>query len=260
MFDWKGLPDTVDERYLELGLFSQGMMIFFNDDILGYLGLRCMINGQFNVYRVPVGRRAYADNGYNKQLTVEDSVIIWNNMLRQNCVLDIRMFAEKLADLDRSIIVNARTQKTPVLIQCSENERLSMVNLYKEYDGNAPAIYGDKGLNVKGLTVLKTDAPYTADKLYQLKSEIWNEALTYLGISNVNLVKKERLVTDEVAKNQGGIVASRYSRLQARRQACDEINRMFGLNVSVDYREDFQEYLSGEAVGDEEEEEGDGDE
>lgn len=248
MFEWQNLPETVDERYLELGLFSNGMMVFFQDEILGFLGLRCMINGQFNVYRVPVGRRAYADNGYNKPLTDKDSVIIFNNMLRQNCVMDVRMFAEKLADLDRSIIVNARAQKTPVLIQAAENERLTMLNLYKEYDGNAPVIYGDKGLNAKGLTVLKTDSPYTADKLYQLKTEIWNEALTYLGISNVNLVKKERLVTDEVAKNQGGIVASRYSRLQARRQACEEINRMFGLDVWVDYREDFQTYLSGDTV------------
>lgn len=248
MFEWRNLPETVDERYLELGLFSNGMMVFFQDEIMGYLGLRCMINGQFNVYRIPVGRRAYADNGYNKQLTDKDSVIIFNNMLHQNCVMDMRMFAEKLADLDRSIIVNARAQKTPVLIQCGENERLSMLNLYKEYDGNAPVIYGDKGLNAKGLTVLKTDSPYTADRLYQLKTEIWNEALTYLGISNVNLVKKERLVTDEVAKNQGGIVASRYSRLQARRQACEQINRMFGLDLWVDYRQDFQEYMTDESV------------
>lgn len=248
MFEWQNLPETVDERYLELGLFSNGMMVFFQDEIMGYLGLRCMINGQFNVYRIPVGRRAYADNGYNKQLTDKDSVIIFNNMLHQNCIMDMRMFAEKLADLDRSIIVNARAQKTPVLIQCGENERLSMLNLYKEYDGNAPVIYGDKGMNAKGLSVLKTDSPYTADRLYQLKTEIWNEALTYLGISNVNLVKKERLVTDEVAKNQGGIVASRYSRLQARRQACEQINRMFGLDLWVDYRQDFQEYMSDETV------------
>lgn len=65
--------------------------------------------------------------------------------------------------------------------------------------------------------------------------------MTYLGISNINIQKKERLITDEVTRNQGGTIASRYSRLQARREAVDKINAMFGTNIRVDYREDFQE-------------------
>ena len=87
---------------------------------------------------------------------------------------------------------------------------------------------------------MQTGAPYVADKLYQLKTQIWNEALTYLGISNINTQKKERLITDEVSRNQGGVVASRYSRLESRRQACKKINEMFGLNIECNYREDFQ--------------------
>ena len=114
-----------------------------------------------------------------------------------------------------------------------------MLNLYKEYDGNAPVIFGDRNLNAAGISVLKTDAPYNADKLYQLKTQIWNEALTDLGISNITINKKERMITDEVARTQGGVVASRYSRLESRRQACRQINKMFGLDIWVDYREDF---------------------
>ena len=241
MFEWQNLPDTIDERFLELALFSSGMAVFFRDDDLGdYLALRTMISGGFNVYRIPIRRRAYADNGYQKDLTIKDSVIIYNNLIHTNSMLDVRMFAEKLSDLDRTIQINARAQKTPVLIYCDENQRLTMLNLYKEYDGNAPVIYGDKKLNAAGLTVLKTDAPYNADRLYQLKTQIWNEALTYLGISNITIAKKERMITDEVARTQGGVVASRYSRLESRRQACKQINQMFGLDIWVDYREDFQ--------------------
>ena len=91
---------------------------------------------------------------------------------------------------------------------------------------------------VKSIT---TGAPYVADKLYTLKTQLWNEALTYLGISNINVQKKERLITDEVTRNQGGVVASRYSRLESRRQACDQINKMFGLKISCEYREDYRE-------------------
>lgn len=261
MFEWKNLPDTIDERFLELALFSMGMAVFFKDEVLGFLALRTTISGGFNVYRIPIRRRAFADNGYQKELSIDDSVIIYNNMIHTNSMLDVRMFADKLADIDRSIVINARAQKTPVLVKCDENQRLTMINLYKEYDGNAPVIYGDKNLNANGLTVLKTDAPYVADKLYQLKTQYWNEALTYLGISNINSVKKERMITDEVTRNQGGVVASRYSRLESRRQACNKINKMFGLDIWCDYREDYRQlddFISPEEITGEPDTEGRG--
>lgn len=241
MFDWQNLPDTVDARYLEMCLFGKGMAVFFKDDVLGHLALNCSINNQWNVYNVPTGRRAYASNGYQKNLTDKDSVIIYNNYMRTNSMLDVEMFSKRLYNLDRAIDVNANAQKTPILIQCDESQRLTMKNLYKQYDGNEPFIFGTKGLDVSGVKVLTTGAPYVADKLYQLKTEIWNEALTYLGISNTNVTKKERMISDEVIRNMGGIIASRYSRLEARRQACEMINRMFDLDIWVDYRADYRE-------------------
>ena len=240
MFDWKNLPESIDARFLELVLFSDGMAVFFKDEVMGYLSLRTMIGGHLNIYQIPTIRTAYASNGYNKQLNEDDSVIIFNNMLHTNSLLDVEMFAKRLYNLDRAIDVNANAQKTPILISCDETQRLTLKNLYMQYDGNIPVIYGDKNINPNSLKVLATGAPYVADKLYQLKVQIWNEALTYLGISNINITKKERLITDEVTRNQGGVIASRYSRLQARRQACEQINRMFGLDIWCDYREDFQ--------------------
>lgn len=241
MFDWKNLPDTIDPRFLELTLFTDGQAVFFEDEVMGFLCLQNILGGQFDVYRIPVDRRAYAVNGYQKRLDNTDSVIIWNNYLHTNSMLDVQMFAKRLYNLDRAIDVNANAQKTPILLLCDESERLSLENIYMQYDGNMPVIKAQKSLNPNAFTVLNTDAPYVADKLYQLKTQIWNEALTYLGISNINITKKERLITDEVTRNQGGTIASRYSRLQARREACKKINDMFGLDIWCDYREDFQE-------------------
>lgn len=246
MFEWRNLPETVDARFLELTLFANGMAVFFKNDADEYLALQCAISGPLDVYRIPIRRRAYAINGFNQELDNTDSVIIYNNMLHKNSMLDVRMFARELYNLDRAISVNANAQKTPILIRCTENERLSLENLYMNYDGNKPVIYGDKQLNPNALTVLKTDAPYVADKLYTLKTQKWNEALTYLGISNVNITKRERLITDEVTRNQGGTIASRYSRLESRRQACAKINEMFGLDIQCDYREDYQEIVDAE--------------
>lgn len=252
MFEWKNLPSTCDVRYLELALFMNGSAVFFQDDVLNdYVALDVICSGRLDVYGNPVLRRAYSRyNNYQKLLKGNNSVIIWNNKLRTNSVLDVKMFAKRLYNLDRIIDVNANAQKTPVLIKCDETQRLTMLNVYKEYDGNSPVIFGDKALNSNGLDVLSTGAPYVADKLYTLKTQIWNEALTYLGISNINVQKKERLITDEVTRNQGGTIASRYSRLESRREAVRKINDMFGLNIEVNYREGTDDEMNG-GVGNE---------
>ena len=241
MFEWKNLPESCDERFLELALFDCGQAVFFRDEVMGELALRCTVSGGFNVYNIPIKRRAYAVNGYHKNLTIDDSVIIYNNYLRINTVDAMRLYAKRLWEYDSIIDINARAQKTPVLLHCSENERLTLLNAYKEFDGNAPVIYADKSLDLKNFDVLTTDAPYVADKMYTLKTQIWNEALTYLGISNLNIQKKERLVADEVVRNQGGTIASRYSRLNARRMAAEAINKMFGLDIEVNFRQDYRE-------------------
>lgn len=247
MFKYDNLPDTIDPRFLEKTLFNRGNCLFFEDEVLGYLTLPSANLGKFDVYDVPRMRRAYATNGYQKNLTIDDSVIIYNNYLRTNSRLDVEMFAKKLYNIDRAIDTNANAQKTPILLLCDENERLSYINLYKEYDGNAPVIKGTKGLDLQGFQVLKTDAPYVADKLYDLKTQIWNEALTYLGITNVSFQKKERMVTDEVNRMLGGTYANRYSRLLARQEAWDKINNMKGLNVKVSYRDDVEQMATLES-------------
>ena len=256
MFDWTGLPDTIDPRFLELTLFKYGQAVFFKDEVIGYLALTNAVQGGFDVYGYPVASRAYSPyNKYQKNLTLDDSVIVYNNYLRTPSSLDVEVFAKRLYNLDRVIDVNANAQKTPVLIKCAETQRLTMKNLYKEFDGNSPVIFGDNGLNDANFTVLSTEAPYVADRIYQLKTQIWNEALTYLGISNINVQKKERLITDEVSRNMGGVIASRYSRLNARQNACEKINRMFGLNVWCKYRDDYRELDELEDVTSDDEQE-----
>lgn len=252
MFEWKNLPDSIDPRFLELVLFSDGMAVFFKDEVLGYLALQTMIGGNLDVYRIPKIRRAYATNGYNRSLDEKDSVIIFNNMLHTNCLTDVELFARRLYECDRTIDVNIKAQKTPIMIACDENQRLTMKNLYQQYDGNEPFIFGGKDMDIKKIQAIVTGAPYVSDKVMQTKFQIWNEAMTYLGISNVNMHKKERLLNDEVTRNMGSTVASRYTRLEMRKQACKKINEMFGLNIDVDYREDIQ------LVDDEEQIEGEG--
>lgn len=249
MFEWKNLPPTVDARYLELHLFETGSMVYFDDDVIGNLCLDCLPSGRLDVYGNPVLRRAYSGyNNYQKLLKESNSVIIWNNYLHTNSILEVKMFARRLYNLDRIIDVNANAQKTPVLIQGTEQQRLVLKNLYKEFDGNSPFIFGDKNLDLNSLKCLQTGAPYVCDKLYNLKQMYWNEALTYLGINNTGAQKRERMLAIESSQAQGGTISSRYSRLQSRREAVEKINTMFGTNIEVNYREDFMSVYEGQGV------------
>lgn len=236
VFEWENLPPSVDERFLELTLYEMGYCLYFNDEIIGNLALTCTIGGQLDVYRIPVLRRAYAVNGYNKMCSTKDSVLIFNNYLHTPTQLTIELFARRLYEIERAIDVNVKAQKTPTLILSSEQQRLTMQNLYMQYDGNEPFIFGDKNMDIEGIKSLKTDAPFVADKLEILKHQIWNEALTFCGIENSNQDKKERLVSDEVGSNYGNVEAQRNVMLNVRKQACKKINAMFGTNIDVHFR------------------------
>lgn len=237
-FEWINLPPTCDRRFLELTLFADGMAVFFKDEVMGYLTLQCMISGPLDVYRIPIYRRAYASNGYQMELSKENSVLIFNNSLHINSQLDIEMYAWRLYEIQRAIDTNVKLQKNPKIITCSETQRLTIVNLFKQYEGNYPFIFADKQMDLSGLNAIDISAPYVADKLQVLKGLVWNEAMTYLGIGNTNDEKRERLNTLEVKSGMGDVEAQRYTKLMEREIACERINAMFpGLNLEVRYKQ-----------------------
>lgn len=237
-FEWKNLPDTIDERYMEMMLFERGMVVFFWDEFLGYLCLNTTIQGQLNVYNIPKQRLAYANNGYQHWLNENDSVVIFNDYLHEPSVYEIEDFAYDLYETNLTKRMNIKVQKNPFLIIGTEEERLTLENLFMQYDGNSPLIYGTESLNLEHFQVIDLKAPFIAPELQLLQAEIWNEALTFLGIPNITQIKKSVMLKDETERMQGGAFSSRYSALEMRKQACKQINEMFGLDIDVEYRID----------------------
>lgn len=235
---YDGLPDSIDPRYLELQLITNGSAIYFTDEILGDLCLGNMSGGKWDIYNVPTDRRAYAANGYQRVLNDKNSVIIFNNMLRTPDLLGMRLYATRLSQLDRAIDVNVSAQKTPVVICASEQQRLSMLQLYKKYEGNEPFIFGNKNLNLEDVKVLNTQAPYVSDKLHRLKCNIYNDCLSSLGVTNAAVNKAERVNAAEISAGMGGTFAIRNSLMNARHEAVEKINKMFGHNITVEWNND----------------------
>jgi hypothetical protein len=242
-FQWTGLPDTIPARYIEQTLFEYGRVLFFEDKSIGLLCLKCTPSGKYNPYNEPltwtVAAAHYDKNGVD--IPADKSVLIRNNYDVHPTDWTIRLYASKLYEIDRTMTININAQKTPVLVLCDEKQRLTLKNLYRQYQGNEPVIFGDKALNKDAITSIKTDAPFSADKLMRLKHDTWNEAMSFLGIENSNTDKRERLITSEVESNNESTEISALVMLLTRREAAEQINQMFGLNVSVKMRSLYDE-------------------
>ena len=238
MFEWINLPKTVDARFIELVLFEEGKINFFEDKLIGFLALRVNESGKQNVYNEFDKKYIYANNGFRRTRNLRNSVTIYNNYLRTPTYTTVNLYAIRLARVTRAIDLNIEAQKTPILITCPENQKLSLKNVYEQYKGNAPVIYTDSEFNLDSIKVLKTDAPFVVDKLTLYKHDIWNEVMTFLGVNNSNQDKKERLVANEVDANDEQIEQARFNMLDARKDACKKINDMFGLNIDVKFRND----------------------
>lgn len=234
MFNWNGLPESIDPRFMEIVLCEQGSAVYFDDEELGNLCLQVMYGPNLNLYRIPVDRRAYAWNGYQKELTIKDSVMIWNNYLHSATAPTLILFAKRLTEIERTIDVNVKAQKTPVAIVSDEKQRLTIENVYSQFDGNKPILLGNKNFDPNSITCINTTAPYVAGDLQILKKQIWNEALTFLGIVNSGDDKRERKVTSEVTYSTGAVVAQRIVQLKSRQKAAEEINKMFGTHITVE--------------------------
>lgn len=235
-FKWYNLPETMDERMIELTLFEKGYCLLFKDEIIGYLSLPCTIGGELDVYNIPIERTAIANNGYQYHCDKSDSVLVFNNYLHTPGELMCRIYANKLYSLSRAIDVNVNAQKTPVVGLCDKNLELTVINALEQYDGNKPFILFDKNLDLNSIfKTLDLQSPYVADKLQIQMHQTLNEYLTFIGVNNANMDKRERMITNEVDSNVESVNIFRNVDLNSRKEACKKFNQMYGTDISVEY-------------------------
>ena len=253
MFEWKNLPESMSARYLEECLYYKGQAALLKDEKYGFINTQCASNGYLNIYGLPSSLNCYSYQ-YNsirnlytglKGTENKDCILVMNNWERIPTASTIELFCQRLAEADMVCGVNIKSQKTPVLILVDENQRLMMENLYAQYDGNRPFIFGDKNqLSADSIKSINTQAPFVADKIMDYKKQIWNEALQFLGINTLQTEKKERLITDEASSNNELINLNLQSMLIPRQEACKQFNKLFGLEgtdkeISVRVRSDL---------------------
>lgn len=262
MFEWVNLPDSMNERYLEKCLYYRGVAGALDTETMGLLNTQVSSNGYLNHYGLPSGLRFITYNGLNwyrdlytsksndEKQRYKEGIYIMNDREGLPTAGSVELFAYRLYMAEKSCDVNISAQRTPILLLCSDKQRVTMENLYSQYDGNRPFIYGDKNgeINLDTIKAIKTDAPYIADKLILYKKEIWNEFLTFIGVNNIQTEKRERLVSDEVNQNNEVINLYLQNHLVPRQLACKQMNELFGLTgtdkeISVRIRSDLHNII-----------------
>ena len=257
-FEWDGLPDDVDVRFLEMNLTWRALAIFYQDAELDrFFIAQAAPSGAVNFMDEPTSYTIFGPNMQSQRLNAMPSydltptgdagprkdpecVPIWANYMRTPDLDIIHLYARKLAKLDRSIEITADNMRKTKVVAANENERLSVQNALKQIaEGQDAVLVTDGGAAmISNMQVLDLGVdPLTLPNLQIAKSKMWNEVMGLLGINNANQDKKERLVAAEVGANDEQVQATRNIALNARQQACERINRLYGLDISVDFKQ-----------------------
>ncbi len=242
-FKWINLPKGVDERYLEWTLVRETCAVMFPlpkvpDRVYAtkVVGL-----GPLNVYDNPTKFRSVGNNGWNVSLTNKNAVLIWNSQTRIPVWSTLEYYAKRMADLDRTADVNLKKQKTPYIITGPEEKQGEIKQFYAKVDGNEDAIFGLDSLNENiKIEVQNTNVPFLGIEIQQMKRDLWNEVLEFLGIASSNTQKRERLIEAEIEANEESTEMMRLDGLNPRREGAEKFNKMFGTNIDVVWRKDLK--------------------
>lgn len=241
LFEWEGLPNNMESRWIEKYLFTDGQCIFFKDPVLGYMVAGVAQDEGVNCYDDPTTVMPIAPNyvysGTSPLMCGEDCYLIRNNDLRIPEFSVVRYYAFKLANIERTIDVNIEAQKTPTIVRCTDKQRLSLKQAINQRRDNEPVMYVDESLDLDAITTLDLKPPMVFKDLQVHKHMVINEFFTDIGVNNANMDKRERMVANEVEANNEQVKASEDVLLRNRQEACKNINKIFGLNISVKRRE-----------------------
>jgi hypothetical protein len=264
-FTYENVPDSIDTRFLEICLLFNGMAVWYWDESFDkLLAVRGSGVGAMNFYDNPISfttigpgnnvisadasnatylpktLSAYipaADKDADEKKKKRKAVGMYSNALRMPDYDIVMIYSTRLATIDRTLEINTKNARRNKVVTSSPNTTLSMVNIARQQDEGVETIQvsgqarPEDNISVLDLGIL----PDAYDKLSILRARWWNEAMGLMGIDNANQDKKERLVQAEVSANDGQTDSMRYVALNARRQALEYINDIWGLDIQVDF-------------------------
>jgi len=236
-FEWEGIPESIDVRFIEKQLYYGGLVVLYWDGRYDdWVMAAASPSGPLDLYGNATYYTTYAPPPYvSLQLPKEECVAVWGTNSRRGIADQMLDFAARLGDVTTTLEILTKNLRVTKIITCPEGQKQTYANLLRDWDQGAPVIFGYPELNYDNV-ISTLDMQIQPAYLEQTRKEwqhLWREALTFMGITSVDETKKERLVADEASSRDGQVIAARNSFNKPRQQAVEEMNRRFGLNVSV---------------------------
>lgn len=259
VFEYENLPDTMDERMIERAFLLSGRCLAAEDNG-GLLSLVGAPASGWTLYGYPVKAFGWGFNGYNKEFNVyvpgadesdairrnaggetagtPAAVMGYDNSTAYPYVNYLITECYRLANLKMAIDVLVENLKQPLIVSCNDDAVNTVREAFKERGDNMPAIVGTGKMPLDAFKVWDTKAsPETLESFKNLYEWYENNLRELFGInSNEQTDKKERLLVDEVNINNEMTIDSVDKRLVWRKRWCDQINSIFGTNISVKLR------------------------
>lgn len=242
MFRWKGLPLSIPQKEIETRLILQGYCGFLKDSKVGLMVASGSMSGvtqyydEFTTftYAVPTAM------GGNKRINKE-CVIIDNNTLRNPLFPMICRYSSLLAHADVSLkcaLVNMRETNTFV---SDDSSTADSVRAYhkKAYDGELDVIIDESLMeNIKNISTPSLSQLSPMDCV-DVRNELLRSFFNEIGI-RATRDKKERMVESEVNNDTQLLTFNITDMTDTRKESCKKINKMFGLNVSVELSPEYE--------------------
>ena len=259
LFIWSNLPDEIPKDYLERSLIQHGRVMFFPDDNLGYMALVCSTQG-YNIYGKPVlaiattpnteGQETYHQrtilHEYTELIDPNQSCVLIDNMYDGESLQSILdHYAQRLALIQQAFDTNALWQNMPPLYSVPDSStKLSIEKLFSDIMSGQPWVVVDdqlKAIGTQSVVGTLIEMPFLLDKLHDAMNEVYGTFKSTVGIDTAGADKKERLIVDEVNANNQATQTCLSVMLSQREKACDLINRVYNLNISVSVNQKEQE-------------------
>lgn len=253
VFVWD-LPKTWSANYFLYCLYCWGYLAVVNTDKFGVIPQGCGLMG-YDIFYQPTN--AVITNPLLSgilQPRIGKECTIIRLQPDYGSIMDlVNFYAEEMALCSQTLSVNLLNSKLSYVF--TANGKPAAESLKKMFDAvssGEPAVFVDK--NLMQADGSRSWAPfsqnvgqnYIVDRILSDMRKIESMFDTDIGIPNANTDKKERLVTDEVNANNVETFSKTALWLDELKKAVDETNKMFGLNISVDWRVPPEEMQGGE--------------
>lgn len=240
---YRNLPEEIPPVMIERALLYNGNCLFIKEgDMFGVTAVS--LGGNLDIYGIPEDRYAYTCTSFNKTYNKKNSVIIWARPLSIPEIMQITIHCESMTNMRVSRDINIIQQRTPCFVAGEQNAKIDSNNMIQKFLKGIPFIKINKQ-SIRNQTIptfepVQLGIQPIFDKLDDAINKELSECLAEGGIYMTANTKRERLTSDENFQNAGLIESSRKAGLDCRRRAVNQINKLFGTNITVEFNSDIE--------------------